>query len=128
MKQIFTETSEPITNIVVKWYHYEDDKVVTREIAAKTITTAHYDANMRVLVVDQSCELDAPYLMSSLLWELPPRRTLETFDLAGPATRRAIELADEYMDRLSKTVFDDDRSDEEIRSLETELNPYRMAF
>lgn len=118
MQQIFTETSEPITGIVIKFYNEEIDRVVTTTIDAQVTTTAHYDAEMCVLVVDQECVLSLPYWKNYLRWAMHPRRTLETSDLHSQATRRAIQLADEYEDRLSKTVFDDDRSDDEVRASE----------
>lgn len=115
MKPIFTEQSEPVV-VFVKWFDDEDYKTRTNQIKVGALTTAHYDTDLRVLVIDQSLDLGvSDWLKPLLAWELPPRRTLETHATEAQAVRRAVVLADDYADRMSKTVFDDERTDDEVQ-------------
>ncbi len=118
MKRIFAEISEPVT-VAVKWHNEETGHTHTERLEIGVSTTAHYDANLHVLVVDQAMALvkeHYSWLKGALLWELPARRTLETYTTTAQAIRRAIALADDYADRLSKTAFDDERTDTEVKA------------
>lgn len=117
MDVIFSETSAPITSIIVKVYDEDERTVRTYTTSAAAVTRASYDLDLRVLVVDQWCDLGMPFLKDCLIWLMPARRTLETHGTAALAIRRAVELADDYEDHLSKTVIDDDRTDDEVKMI-----------
>ena len=112
MNLIFSEISEPVI-ATVKWYDEETGRTQTERMEFSTQTTAHYDADLRVLVVDQALVLPLG-VVSLLLWALPKQRTLETHATAARAIRRAVALADNYTERLIHSVFNDVRTDAQV--------------
>lgn len=116
MNLIFSEISEPVV-ATVKWYDEETGRIYTKRMEFSAQTTAHYDADLRVLVVDQALVLPLELVsLNVLLWALPEHRTLETHATAARAIRRAIVLADNYTERLSHSVFNDVRTDAQVKA------------
>jgi hypothetical protein len=127
-KCIFQETSEPIRSNTGKVYDREDERIYTFSVDARIETVAHYDAKLGVLVVDQKLHLSSEYRRSQLLWFLPDRRILESIPSQAAAIRRAVALADDYLDVLSKTVFDDARSDDEVIEASRKAHEAELAY
>lgn len=116
MNLIFSEISEPVV-ATVKWYDEETGRTQTERMEFSTQTTAHYDADLRVLVVDQALVLPLELVsLNVLLWALPEHRTLETHATAARAIRRAVALADNYTERLIHSVFNDVRTDAQVKA------------
>lgn len=129
MKLIFNESGEAVKHIMVKWFDEEDYRVRERHTSATPITEAHYHADLRVLVVDQRVLIEGPsWVLGACRWEQPDRRTLETVDTEALAIRRAVALADEWADRLSKTVFDDERDASEVEAAYAQSHGEPLAF
>ena len=116
MKLIFKEISEPAF-ATVKWHNEETGRTHTERMRFSAQTTAHYDAELRVLVVDQALVLPLELVSLNVLrWALPARRALETHVTTSRAIRRAIVLANDYAKQLKHRTFDDDRTDAEVEA------------